>query len=85
LIFGIPLAVIIGGVIIIALIIMKSGPSQQDRKTRASETRMIQEIHHGLAKMERRIESLETLLLDRGAPHEPVDKEGIQFGKENLR
>ncbi|GMW02071.1 MAG: hypothetical protein AMXMBFR84_32070 [Candidatus Hydrogenedentota bacterium] len=31
----------------------------------ASETRMIQEIHQGLMNFERRIEALETLLLDR--------------------
>ncbi len=38
--------------------------SKKSRKLDADETRLIQEIHHGLGKMEKRVESLETLLLD---------------------
>ena len=40
------------------------GDGKRSGKTEAEETRLIQEIHHGLVKMEGRIESLETLLLD---------------------
>ena len=29
------------------------------------ETRMMQEIYHGLSRMEKRVEALETILLDR--------------------
>ena len=42
----------------------RSGGTRRSGKTEAEETRLIQEIHHGLVKMESRIESLETLLLD---------------------
>lgn len=42
----------------------RGGGPKRSGKIEAEETRLIQEIHHGLVKMERRIESLETLLLD---------------------
>ena len=42
----------------------RAGGTKRSGKTEAEETRLIQEIHHGLVKMERRVESLETLLLD---------------------
>lgn len=42
----------------------RGGGSKRSAETDADETRLIQEIHHGLVKMESRIESLETLLLD---------------------
>lgn len=42
----------------------KGGGSKGSAKVHADETRLIQEIHQGLVKMERRVESLETLLLD---------------------
>ncbi len=42
----------------------RGGGTKRSGKTEAEETRLIQEIHHGLVKMERRVESLETLLLD---------------------
>ncbi len=42
----------------------RGGGTRRSGKTEAEETRLIQEIHHGLVKMERRVESLETLLLD---------------------
>ena len=64
-IFGIPLAAIIGGCVISALKILKGGSTQRDKQSRAQETRLIQEIHHGLSRMEERVEALETILLDR--------------------
>lgn|GEM_PF-562299 len=64
-IFGIPLAAVIGGCVISALKIVKGDPTQRDRQARDLETRLIQEIHHGLSRMEERVEALETLLLDR--------------------
>ena len=42
----------------------RGGGPRRSGKTEAEETRLIQEIHHGLVKMESRVESLETLLLD---------------------
>ena len=35
------------------------------RDANADEARLIQELHHGLSKMEQRIDALETLLLER--------------------
>ena len=37
---------------------------REQRRTDAEESRMIQEIHRGLAGLEKRVESLETILLD---------------------
>ena len=42
----------------------RGGGTKRSGKVEAEETRLIQEIHHGLVKMDRRIESLETLLFD---------------------
>ena len=41
-----------------------SANRSQSKAESQEETRMIQEIHHGLMRMEDRVESLETLLLD---------------------
>jgi len=41
-----------------------SAGRNQSKAESQEETRMIQEIHHGLMRMEERVESLETLLLD---------------------
>jgi len=61
LLFCIPLALIIGGVVLIALKIVKGGSNEQD----AQEARLIQDIHHGLQRMEQRVEALETILLEK--------------------
>lgn len=62
---GIVLALaVIGSTILMAIKIIKGGVSRKDRKHQSEETRMIQEIYQGLSRMEERVESLETLLLD---------------------
>ncbi len=55
------------GLLIIAIIkaARTGGISKKDRTANAEETRMIQEIYHGLSKMEERVETLETILMDR--------------------
>ncbi len=68
-------AIVFGSIIILLAIIpvtilliirlFKGGISRTDRKKLAEETRMIQEIYQGLSRMEERIETLETILLDR--------------------
>ena len=55
-IFGIPIIAIICGTIVK----LKQQPGEQPE-----HTRMMQEIHEGLARMEERIEALETILFDR--------------------
>jgi phage shock protein B len=43
---------------------IRGGGSRRSRHDETAETQLIQEIHHGLKKMEERVESLETLLMD---------------------
>lgn len=63
-VFAIPLVAVIGGLVLAALKILKSG-SGKSQKDAAEEGKMMQDIYHGLLKMEERVESLETVLLDR--------------------
>lgn len=50
---------------IIALARGKRGPLRVKGGEQKDETQLIQELHDGLLKMEKRIESLETILLER--------------------
>ena len=61
----IPLAAVVGGIFLAALRILKGESRRKSDSNDAEEARMIQDIYHGLVKMEQRVESLETLLLDR--------------------
>ena len=65
LIFAIPLLAIAGTFALKALKIVKGITPEQNQQLQAEETRLIQEMHRGLAKLEERVETLETLLLDR--------------------
>jgi phage shock protein B len=55
------------GLIIIGIIRASKtgGLSRKEKLTQAEETRMIQDIYHGLSKMEERVEALETILIER--------------------
>ncbi|MCP3899400.1 MAG: phage shock protein B [Desulfobacteraceae bacterium] len=70
------IAVSIGGAILLLLTIgllfigiikafKTGGFSKKDKAANAEETKMIQEIYHSLSKMVDRIETLETILLER--------------------
>lgn len=61
----IPLATVLGCIFLAALKIMKGDSRRKSNGTDAEEARMMQDIYHGLLKMEERVESLETLLMDR--------------------
>ena len=62
---GVVLALaIVGSTILMAIKIIKGGVSRSGQKTQAEEAKMIQEIYEGLSKMEQRIDSLETIILD---------------------
>ncbi len=64
-IFGIPFMAVASGILIKSLRIVGS-PSRRHKKRRnADEAKPMQELYQGLVHMERRIEALETLLLDR--------------------
>jgi len=65
LIFSIPLLVIAGAFFIKALKILKGIAPEQSQQLQEEETKLIQELHRGLARMEERVDALETLLLDR--------------------
>ncbi len=52
-------------IIVIFVKLLKGGASKTVQKGYTDEARMIQEIYQGLSKMEERVESLETILLDR--------------------
>jgi len=63
---GIVLALaIIGSTILMGIKIIKGGVSRSGQKSQAEEAKMIQEIYEGLSRMEQRIDSLETIILDR--------------------
>ena len=64
LIFGLPLLIVAGFFLIWALKIITGGSARQREELMAEETRIIQELHQGLTRMEERIEALETILLD---------------------
>ena len=57
--------VVLSSTAVIILKILKGGASPKGQKTKTDEAKMIQEIYQGLAKMEERVESLETILLER--------------------
>jgi len=56
---------IIGSTILIAIKIIRGGVSRSGQKLQTDEARMIQEIYQGLSRMEERVETLETLILDQ--------------------
>ena len=63
---GIILALaIIGSTILMAIKMLKGGLSRKGQKLESEESRIIQEIYQGLSKMEKRVEALETIILDR--------------------
>ena len=64
-VFAIPLTAIIGGLALEAFKIWRGGNDRRDKKAQADEARMIQEMYSHLTKMEERIETLESLLIER--------------------
>ena len=56
---------VIGSTILMGLKILRGGVSQRGQKSQSDEAKIIQEIYQGLARMEDRVESLETILLER--------------------
>lgn len=50
------------------LIVRLSGGKKSGQTSNAEESQLMQEIFHGLSKMEQRVETLETLLMERETP-----------------
>jgi len=67
---SIPILFIIGAFVLGALAIWKRGV--QPGATSEEEARLMQEIYNGLAKMDNRVESLETLMMDEREEPKPV-------------
>ena len=60
---GLPIVVVVGIVYLLALK-MGAGKSRAGEMSE-EETKLIQEIHQGLMRMEDRIEALETILMEK--------------------
>lgn len=58
------LAALVCGTIILIIKMGSTGFSKNSRQSKSEESKMIQEIYEGLARMEQRVESLETILMD---------------------
>lgn len=56
---------IVCGAILMGMKLRHGGISRKNRQEHAEEARTIQDIYHGLSKMEERVEALETILMDR--------------------
>ena len=65
LIFGTPFIAVAGGVVIKALKVVTGSPSRKGERLQAEEAELMQKLYQGLARMEERIDALETLLLER--------------------
>jgi phage shock protein B len=55
------------GTILVAMKLRHGSLSVKSREAQAEEAATIQEIYQGLSQMEKRVESLETLLMERQA------------------
>jgi phage shock protein B len=53
---------VIGGTILMSIKLLKGGASRKDQ---AEDSKIIQETYQGLSRMEKRVEALETILLDQ--------------------
>jgi len=63
---GIVLSIgIVAGTILMGIRMRHDGMSKKSRKDRNDEAKMVQELYRGLSDMEKRVESLETILMDR--------------------
>lgn len=56
--------VIIGSTIIMGIKMIKGGLSKTGQKRQSDEAKMVQEIYRGLSRMEERVETLETIILE---------------------
>ena len=62
---------VIGGTILLSIKLLKGGTSSKDQ---AEDSKIIQQIYQGLSRMEKRVEALETILLDQDKKDRKDDK-----------
>ena len=56
--------------------LLRGGRPRKEQRQEADDTRIIQEIHNGLQRMEDRIDALETIIMDRSGSRKPgLDRE----------
>jgi phage shock protein B len=55
---------IVGSTILMGIKLFRGDVSRKGQRLQAEEARMIQEIYQGLSRMEKRVEALETILLE---------------------
>ena len=55
----------VAGVIYLFVRILQGGVGREARRIQSEEAKIIQDVYQGLAKMEKRVQALETILLDR--------------------
>ena len=70
-VFGsiVTIAGLLCGTVLVIMRMRNSGLSSSSRSSHENEARMIQEIYQGLDRMEKRIEALETILMDGHNKH----------------
>ena len=61
---------LLAGTAVAIVKIIKGKTARQDEAQNTEEAKTIQEIHQGLTRMEKRIEALETILLEKEARKE---------------
>jgi hypothetical protein len=59
---------LLGGIGLAIIKVIKSKNEGRDDESQAEEAKLMQELHQGLSLMEKRIEALETILLERQGP-----------------
>ena len=66
-VFGSIVAIValILGFILMTKKLKRGGSFRQGEQLNADETRLIQELHQGISRMEQRVDALETILMDR--------------------
>ncbi|WP_309400876.1 hypothetical protein [Cerasicoccus maritimus] len=69
-IIGIP---VLCGTVIAITAIVKGSNARNSKNLSAEETKILQEIHQGLERMEKRIEALETIVIDKEKQREPTN------------
>ena len=65
LILGFPLVIVAGFFLIWAVKIVTGKSGRSLEQTLTEETRLLQELHRGLKRMEERVEALENILFER--------------------
>ena len=63
--FVLAITALSGGILIGIIKVLKGNSGKKGQEKQTEQARIIQELYHGLRSMEKRIESLETILLDK--------------------